>query len=46
MGANIEGKPRRFMLYVGGHDDFRRRCAEVAEQGYAGFAMTVPNRTA
>ena len=37
LGANIEGKPRRFMLYVGGHDDFRRRCAEVAEHGYVGF---------
>ncbi len=37
LGANIEGKPRRFMLYVGGHDDFRRRCTEVAEQGYEGF---------
>jgi cation diffusion facilitator CzcD-associated flavoprotein CzcO len=39
LGANIEGKPRRFMLYVGGHDDFRRRCTEVVESGYAGFLM-------
>jgi cyclohexanone monooxygenase len=36
LGANIEGKPRRFMLYVGGHDDFRRRCAAVAENDYEG----------
>lgn len=39
LGANIEGKPRRFMLYVGGHDDFRRRCADVADAGYEGFVL-------
>jgi cation diffusion facilitator CzcD-associated flavoprotein CzcO len=45
MGANIEGKPRRFMLYVGGHADFRQRCAEVAAAGYTGFALSgTPNR--
>jgi cyclohexanone monooxygenase len=38
-GANVPGKPRIFMPYVGGVGEFRRRCDEVAEQGYQGFAM-------
>ena len=39
-GANIPGKPRRFMMYVGGHDTFRARCAAVAAAGYEGFGLT------
>jgi cyclohexanone monooxygenase len=38
-GANVPGKPRIFMPYVGGVGEFRRRCDEVAEHGYQGFAM-------
>jgi cation diffusion facilitator CzcD-associated flavoprotein CzcO len=38
-GANVPGKPRIFMPYVGGVGTFRRRCDEVAEDGYRGFAM-------
>ena len=37
LGANIPGKPRRFMLYIGGHADFRARCDAVAKAGYTGF---------
>ncbi len=40
MGANIPGKPRVFMPYVGGVAAYRQRCAEVAQQGYQGFTLT------
>jgi cyclohexanone monooxygenase len=40
MGANIPGKPRIFMPYIGGVGAYRRICDEVAEKGYRGFAMT------
>jgi cyclohexanone monooxygenase len=38
-GANVPGKPRIFMPYVGGVGEFRRRCDEVAENGYTGFVL-------
>jgi cyclohexanone monooxygenase len=41
MGANIPGKPRIFMPYIGGVGVYRQKCNEVAAQGYEGFAMTV-----
>jgi cation diffusion facilitator CzcD-associated flavoprotein CzcO len=37
LGANIPGKKRVFMPYVGGLANYRARCEEVAEQGYEGF---------
>jgi cyclohexanone monooxygenase len=40
MGANIPGKPRIFMPYIGGVGVYRRICDEVAAAGYRGFAMT------
>ncbi|MBT5266021.1 MAG: NAD(P)/FAD-dependent oxidoreductase [Rhodospirillaceae bacterium] len=40
MGANIPGKPRIFMPYVGGVDRFKRKCDEVVARGYEGFEMT------
>ena len=40
MGANIPGKPRVFMPYVGGFDRYKKRCDEVAAQGYPGFSLT------
>jgi cyclohexanone monooxygenase len=40
MGANIPGKPRVFMPYVGGFDRYKRTCDEVAGKGYEGFRMT------
>jgi cyclohexanone monooxygenase len=40
MGANIPGKPRIFMPYIGGVGAYRQICDEVAAKGYRGFAMT------
>ena len=39
MGANIPGKPRVFMPYIG-VGAYRRKCREVVERGYEGFVMT------
>ena len=39
MGANVPGKPRLFMPYVGGFAVYRRRCQEVARDGYPGFRL-------
>ncbi len=39
VGANIPGKPRAFMPYVGGCGRYRRRCDEVAARGYEGFTL-------
>jgi cyclohexanone monooxygenase len=39
MGANIPGKPRIFMPYIGGVGVYRQKCDEVAAKGYEGFAM-------
>ncbi len=38
-GANIPGKPRVFMPYVGGVGVYRQKCDEVAANGYTGFAL-------
>jgi cyclohexanone monooxygenase len=40
MGANIPGKPRIFMPYIGGVPVYRQKCDEVAARGYEGFALT------
>ncbi len=37
MGANIPGKPRIFMPFVGGIGLYREICDQVASSGYAGF---------
>ena len=39
MGANVPGKPRVFMPYVGGVGVYRGICNEVAKKGYEGFAL-------
>ncbi|WP_296709370.1 NAD(P)/FAD-dependent oxidoreductase [Rhodoblastus sp.] len=39
-GSNVPGKPRRVLSYTGGVGTYRRKCAEVAENGYHGFALT------
>ncbi len=39
MGANIPGKPRVFMPYIGGVGTYRRECAEIAAKGYEGFRL-------
>ena len=45
MGANIPGKPRIFMPYIGGVPLYRQKCDEVAAKGYKGFAMTAAEKT-
>jgi cyclohexanone monooxygenase len=40
MGANIPGKPRLFLPYVGGIGNYRRKCDEAAARGYEGFALS------
>jgi cyclohexanone monooxygenase len=40
MGANVPGKPRVFLAYVGGLDIYSARCSQVAEQDYSGFKFT------
>ena len=39
VGANIPGKPRVFLPYIGGLDTYRRHCDRVAAAGYSGFEM-------
>lgn len=39
MGANVEGKPRRLLSYIGGVDVYRQRCEEVKASGYEGFVI-------
>ena len=45
MGANIPGKPRIFMPYVGGVAAYKKKCDEVAANDYAGFTMTRADAT-
>nr|WP_234712676.1 NAD(P)/FAD-dependent oxidoreductase [Mycolicibacterium komanii] len=39
MGANVPGKPRGFMLFIGGFGVYLDICAEVAAAGYKGFRL-------
>jgi cyclohexanone monooxygenase len=46
MGANVPGKPRVFMPYIGGFPAYTRVCDDVAADGYRGFIVssaTVPD---
>ena len=40
MGANVPGKPRVFMPYIGGVGVYREQCDAVAAAGYAGFTLS------
>jgi cyclohexanone monooxygenase len=40
MGANIPGKPRLFLPYIGGVGNYRDKCEAVAANGYEGFKLT------
>ena len=42
VGANIPGKPRVFMPYVGGFAGYKKKCDAVAENQYEGFTMSRP----
>jgi cyclohexanone monooxygenase len=46
MGANIPGKPRVFMPYIGGVQVYRQICNDVVDKDYQGFAMTPAQRAA
>jgi cyclohexanone monooxygenase len=39
MGANIPGKPRVILTYLGGFLEYRRRLAVATEAGYSGFKL-------
>jgi cyclohexanone monooxygenase len=39
MGANVPGKPRQFMLFIGGFATYLDICNEVAAAGYKGFDL-------
>jgi cation diffusion facilitator CzcD-associated flavoprotein CzcO len=40
LGANIPGKPRVFMPYVGGVGAYAEKCREVVMNGYEGFSLS------
>ena len=40
LGANVPGKPRVFMPYVGGVGAYREKCDAVAANDYEGFTLT------
>jgi cyclohexanone monooxygenase len=44
MGANVPGKPRIFMPYIGGVGPYRQICNDVAARGYEGFVMAGAER--
>lgn len=45
MGANVPGKPRVFLPYVGGVDFYRTTCEKVASEDYFGFQLTGSERS-
>ena len=46
MGANIPGKPRLFMPYIGGVGKYRQICEEIVSDGYRGFRFETEPATA
>ena len=46
MGANVPGKPRIFMPYIGGVGPYRQICNDVAAKGYEGFTLSSQQRAA
>jgi cation diffusion facilitator CzcD-associated flavoprotein CzcO len=42
MGANVPGKPRVLLPYVGGVGRYRRICERVVANGFEGFALRGP----
>jgi acetone monooxygenase len=37
--ANVEGKPRRLLSYIGGVGNYRKFCDEAKDSNYAGFEV-------
>jgi cyclohexanone monooxygenase len=47
VGANIEGRPRVFMPYIGGFPVYVQKCNEVMSGGFEGFVLEgAPSRNA
>ena len=44
MGANIPGKARVFMPYVGGVKQYRSMCGEVMAENWRGFAFSTDGK--
>jgi cyclohexanone monooxygenase len=40
VGANIPGKPRVFMPYIGGFLVYKTKCDDIAAEGYTGFRLS------
>lgn len=40
LGANVPGKPRVFMAYLGGVGNYRQLCDGIAARGYEGFRIS------
>ena len=40
VGANVAGKTRVFMPYIGGYPAYVQKCEEIVAAGYAGFALS------
>jgi cyclohexanone monooxygenase len=40
LGANVPGKPRIFMPYVGGFPSYVEICENVKREGYPGFVFS------
>ncbi|MFD0656277.1 flavin-containing monooxygenase [Thermocatellispora tengchongensis] len=40
MGANVPGKPRVFMPYIGGVSTYRQICDDIAAKDYTGFTLS------
>src|ERR1044072_5871905 len=43
VGANIPGRPRVFMPYIGGFPVYVQKCNEVMTKGFEGLGMNVAN---
>ncbi len=46
MGANVPGKPRVFLMYIGGLDRYVERVDRIVADGYSGFSFTPAMATA
>jgi cyclohexanone monooxygenase len=44
VGANVPGKPRVFMPYIGGFPAYVEKCNEVVAHGYRGFVLSPEHR--
>ena len=45
VGANIPGKPRVFMPYIGGFPAYIERCEAVVKNGYEGFSLSLSQQS-